>query len=653
MTVPEPYSSLNALRQANDELLGSQPEDESRWSEIDRQTAEAQTKHFLERAVETGTVLDMPADRKAAQALINYWTARPYTLSSESCRVRPLLGREDTLLKAFDPVVMRSVVERSDAFLQALPPKDQALARRILLRLLQVSNGASALSPRIKASLFSGEEEERANQILAKLRDAGAIVIGSPEQGSLVELRYEALVRHWQRLQAWIDERIKFRDAAFYWGRTERDNGALLSAKLASTAAEYGDLSDLEKEFVKASRKHTTCQRAAFGVAAVLPVMLLILAWLVYEPLSVYWKTPGKTEAARSSDQPVEDRVAAIRWLARHQVKPDLSNISLTRDDGNPIDLKKLKGPQWNFVGAAMRNVDLSEGDLPAAQFSESSIARSHFKKANLEKASFAEARISSTSFSNSKLNNAVFDSAQLCDVDFSESDLSEVSFRRVRYDDLPDLRKTAWWLASGWTLEQVDAITKRFGGASPDIKGFRSRLEKSNKKLETNQDPATFEYVKARDELGWTCATYGMDICSTYGIDRKALDAAKEAYERAKELKIEPYVKGRLVSYAADTLGYLLMQKGQIEEALPLLEQAGKSMQNPGATFRYALALNKNGNEERAIESLSSAIKRGYLPTHELYLLRKLFSQSGNFNTAFASHQPEPEKPPPGGWCH
>jgi hypothetical protein len=107
-------------------------------------------------------------------------------------------------------------------------------------------------------------------------------------------------------------------------------------------------------------------------------------------------------------------------------------------------------------------------------------------------------------------------------------------------------------------------------------------------------------------------------------------------------------------VSHTADTLGYVLMQKGLIERALPFLEEAGKSRQNPGATFRYALALNKmvGANEKEPIGSLSSAMNRNYSPSHELYLLRDFFSQPGKFMTAFAEHQPKPETPPPGGWC-
>src|SRR5512139_543195 len=114
---PEPYSSLNALRHANDELIWNLPEDDSRWGEAERRAAEARTLEFATRAVETGTVLDLPADRKAAQGLINYWVARPYTASADRGATRPLLGEADTLLKPFDAAVVRSIIEHSDAFL--------------------------------------------------------------------------------------------------------------------------------------------------------------------------------------------------------------------------------------------------------------------------------------------------------------------------------------------------------------------------------------------------------------------------------------------------------------------------------------------------------------------------------------------------------
>ena len=50
--------------------------------------------------------------------------------------------------------------------------------------------------------------------------------------------------------------------------------------------------------------------------------------------------------------------------------------------------------------------------------------------------------------------------------------------------------------------------------------------------------------------------------------------------------------------------------QKGQIEQALEPLKVASEFEQNPGATFRYALALSKMGpaREEEAVENLNNS---------------------------------------------
>ena len=276
-----------------------------------------------------------------------------------------MLGRADTLL-AFDPAVMRSVVERSDALLLALGPKDQALTRRILLRLLRISDGTSVSSPRIKASLCSADEEERGNEIVEKLRGAGAIVIGGREQGDLVELRYEALLRHWQRLRDWIDERIKFREAALFWVRTGRDNGALVSAKLAKAAAEYGDLSDLEEEFVKRSREYSARWLWTLAAAAALPIFIVLAAWLAYEQWYVPSQAPYKSEVAKSSDQPMESRVHAIRWLARVQQPMEsrvdpirwLASVENYLAGRRPKDAEKQK-PDLDFSNISLKAEEL------------------------------------------------------------------------------------------------------------------------------------------------------------------------------------------------------------------------------------------------------------------------------------------------------
>jgi hypothetical protein len=168
-------------------------------------------------------------------------------------------------------------------------------------------------------------------------------------------------------------------------------------------------------------------------------------------------------------------------------------------------------------------------------------------------------------------------------------------------------------------------------------------------KKLLDNPNPTTLEYVKGQDGIAWTNAIHGIDL-------DKAEAAARLARESVPKLNaITPYDRKKEESYTADTLGYILMQNGHIEQALEPLKVAAAFEQNPGATFRYALALSTMGpaHEEEAVRNLKIAMARGYSPSHELYLLRDYFRQPGAFKTAFDERQPKLDLAPPGGWCH
>lgn len=641
----QPYSSIDAVRQANDELIAKFPEDDSSWVENERRATEVRSFEFIARVVEAGTVLDVPADRKIAQGFINYWTARPYTGSTDSGATCPPLGSANTLLKPFDAGIMRSIVERSDTFYLSQAAKNQALVKRILLQLVRTSDGSRRSSRRIKTDLLSVNEAKSESELIEKLCAAGTLVITATAQDKSVELRYEALVRHWPRLRDWIDERIRFREAALFWFRTGRDKGALLSASLAKSAENYGDLSDLEKEFVGKCRTHSTHRRVSLAAAALLILISPPAAWFTYKEVYIAWRTPSEIAMSKSRDKPIEIRVEAIRWLAKAgREKLDLSDLSLQAKGSVQVNLKGLGAPrQWNFGRAELTNVDFGRAALPAAAFVESTIVNSHFDdEAKLEDTDFSRATISDTSFFRSDLSHAVFDLAQLCHVDFSEADVKDASFSGVGYDALPNFTKTAWWLASGWTFKQVDELTKQFGGRNPDYLSFGKELSRFKKLLKANGDPTTLEFVKVQDGIAWTYATYGIDLDKAETASRLAVDGVT----KLKGLG-DDHIR-KLRSYTADTLGYILLQEGQIEEAKGLLRQAAEFGDNPGAMFRYGLVLSKYGDKEEALDKLNLAIDRGYSPSHELYLLRDIFSDE--LETALD------EKlafPPSGGRCH
>ena len=85
------------------------------------------------------------------------------------------------------------------------------------------------------------------------------------------------------------------------------------------------------------------------------------------------------------------------------------------------------------------------------------------------------------------------------------------------------------------------------------------------------------------------------------------------------------------------DTKAYILLQEGEPAEAVKLLEQPGIIGTNSDGDliFRYAfalhaLALEKEGDEKERLEQKAQAYlekslrNRNYVPSHELYLLRR-----------------------------
>src|SRR5687768_14216162 len=73
-----PFPTLESLRAAHLELLDALPESEADGAGdlVER------VSHFVHRAAATGAHLNAAADRRAAQGLIDYWTATMFSLST-------------------------------------------------------------------------------------------------------------------------------------------------------------------------------------------------------------------------------------------------------------------------------------------------------------------------------------------------------------------------------------------------------------------------------------------------------------------------------------------------------------------------------------------------------------------------------------------
>src|SRR5260370_41032185 len=107
----QPYASLAALQHASDRLIASLPDDERPVSESDSEAIAGRIAQFINQATATGAVLDAPVDRKAAQALVDFWLAKSYAIPRETRpRQRPS-ARASALLKPFDSTTGASAIK--------------------------------------------------------------------------------------------------------------------------------------------------------------------------------------------------------------------------------------------------------------------------------------------------------------------------------------------------------------------------------------------------------------------------------------------------------------------------------------------------------------------------------------------------------------
>lgn len=170
--------------------------------------------------------------------------------------------------------VSGAMAQRADAVFAALSPVQQERAHRLLTRLVRVGDQAEmALATRQRARVSELGEESR--DVLRLMADARLLVVGKLGAAGeeTAEVAHEALIRHWKRLQEWLDQdrefllwRRRLQTALTEWERTGRDEGALLRGTPLREAERWhtgrvGDLSPHEQEFITGSSALDTKER--------------------------------------------------------------------------------------------------------------------------------------------------------------------------------------------------------------------------------------------------------------------------------------------------------------------------------------------------------------------------------------------------------
>ena len=202
--------------------------------------------------------------------------------------------------------VRGAVARIAEAAFTRLSERDQGVARNLLLRLVDIDDGAPA---RRRVRLVELRQIDGAERVLAALTDARLLTVSA----GAVELSHEALLREWPRYRSWLEEdrvgrrlHAHLRVASAEWDAHGRDpgdlyRGARLSAALDFCAQHSDQVGRLERQFVTASRvaaeRETRRQRsqnrrlrallAGAGALLILTVVAGVMAFLGQRQASI------------------------------------------------------------------------------------------------------------------------------------------------------------------------------------------------------------------------------------------------------------------------------------------------------------------------------------------------------------------------------
>jgi len=162
-----------------------------------------------------------------------------------------------------------AMAHRADAALAALMPEQQAVARRIFLRLVQFGEGRADTRRQqpVSALRAAGDAPGTFERVLEHLAHSRLLTLSGEERGAgrQVDIAHEALIAGWPTLQRWLSEhrdaeqiRRRLDDKTKEWVRLGRGSGGLLD----------------EVELAEAERWLGSPDAADLGYSEVLPALV-------------------------------------------------------------------------------------------------------------------------------------------------------------------------------------------------------------------------------------------------------------------------------------------------------------------------------------------------------------------------------------------
>lgn len=250
----------------------------------------------------------------------------------------------------------------ADRLYDALPPADQALARKLLVRLVGISGEAGGETRlrvplsrlRDDLSIGAGEGEERLMVVLSAFVTARLLVWGDEGGQPVIEVAHEALIRRWSRLQDFLradrERLLEVRELAG-WQTQYESFGTLLRGSQLGYAERLwqkyaGELGAPIARLIQHSLRAQRLRLVGWLVA----VMGIVLSLSSLSLLAL--RSAQRAEAQRRVAQQGE-RTAQARLLSLHaeqltDSKPDAALLIAAR----AFELRKESSTRSALLGA-------------------------------------------------------------------------------------------------------------------------------------------------------------------------------------------------------------------------------------------------------------------------------------------------------------
>jgi len=192
---------------------------------------------------------------------------------------------------------------------ERLSDREQAIARRAFLGLIQLGEGARDTRRRISVTeiVAHGEDAAQVQAVLRCFADPRARLVtlsASAEGSETAEVTHEALLDHWDLLKTWLDssrDDLRFHrhlaDDAKYWAVQQKPEGLLWRPPDLDLLRQYHaragqEMTPLQVEFFRASERY-----AAYGCWLKRSAIAALLIFAAAAGIAAYFAIQSRNEA--------------------------------------------------------------------------------------------------------------------------------------------------------------------------------------------------------------------------------------------------------------------------------------------------------------------------------------------------------------------